>query len=118
MLSARLRQFTATLLVAAWMYGTGLPLLTAHPEGDDVACGEISLNAGHGATSKVGVAVAPKGDGHCAVCHLQRTLSHALCSALSAIGDLGRPAREAAAPQVVAIARSADRSSSRGPPSA
>jgi hypothetical protein len=117
MLRKRLYRATATFLAAVWLYGAGLQFAEInHPFADDWACGDVALGPQQGTSAKVGVSVTAKGDGHCAVCHLQRTFSHALLLAPSAIRDLGPTLSDSSPIQLVPVTQYSQYSSSRAPP--
>ena len=113
----RLHRATAFLLAAVWLYGAGLQFAEInHPFADDVACGDVAIGPIRGANPKISVSADVEGDGHCAVCHLQRTFSHALLLAPSAVRDLGPTVSDSSPILLVPVTQYSKYSSSRAPP--
>ena len=67
-----------------WIYGVSLPLVQRqHANEIDTACGDVGWRPAGPARFQDAVRVT--GDGHCGVCHLQRSFRNALLVAIGLI---------------------------------
>ena len=118
MFGRRLRRTAAPLLLLAWIGGLALPALSARHASvfDDPAC-ERPLASSNHSGSQIDKNTAPRGNGHCGICHLQRAVRGALHSAVqSAIyADAITLDRALAVSDLVSTEHAL--SSSRAPPS-
>ena len=118
MFGRRLRRTAAPLLLLAWIGGLALPVLSARHASvfDDPACERPLASSTHPGP-QFEKNTAPRGDGHCGICHLQRAVRGALHSAVqSAIyADAITVDRAAAVSDLVSTEHAV--SSSRAPPS-
>lgn len=77
-------RFAAYALLAMWIYGASLPLLQRqHANEIDIACGDVGWRPP--GPAKFQDAVRVTGDGHCGVCHLQRSFRNALLAAIGLV---------------------------------
>ena len=75
MLTLWFRRFWAAVALATMIGGVVTPLFGDLHTGSDIACtDEVWGIAGHHDTTQIETVLPPVADGHCALCHLQRTL--------------------------------------------
>lgn len=101
------RRFALTAL-AVWLATTVVPVFAPHNLLPDFACGDEAWGSPH-PTSQFESVRPPVGDGHCVICHLQRTMRGAMAEAVGAL--VVSPAvavAPAAAPQHLARHRAED----------
>ncbi len=117
MLTLWSRRLWATVILATILGGVVMPLFgDLHAESDIACVDEAWGTTGHHHTTQIESVYPPVTDGHCAVCHLQRTLGNALDDAKRFV-----TAAEAAPWTVRVVARGTVESSprdvaSRAPP--
>jgi hypothetical protein len=94
MLRPALRRVTAMAVIVFWTIGALGPLVDAHGGvAGDLACAEPGWAAPHPVTQFENV-LPPVDDGHCALCHLQRAVRHAIhVAVLAAHHHAATPAR-------------------------
>lgn len=112
----KVNRLAARLLIFTWLYGVTLPVVDqSHADQIDVACGDRGW--GHGGPGSLLLEADSRDDnGHCEVCHLQRTFRSAFVAAADIAPVVGHAAATFTPELAAHSALYLEHLSSRAPP--